>query len=191
MDLAGCEKVKKSNVNQGKLMKEAQSINQGLSTLGRVIEALVKKRRSIPFRDSMLTQILKDSLIGNTKTTVVLNCSPHIFNRDETISTCKFGMRCKLLKTRIVANKELTPNQMKSLIRRLKNENMRLKENTGNNNNNNNIGIGIGSGSGSSSALKNEDINELWQYKVQIKAKQELIDKLEMEAENHIKTKNL
>ena len=109
-------------------MKEAQSINVGLSTLARVIESLVKQRRSIPFRDSMLTHILKDSLIGNTKTTLVVACSPHQFNFEETVTTCRFANRCKLITTRVSSNKELTPSQMKSLIKKLKMENLKLKK---------------------------------------------------------------
>jgi len=127
IDLAGSEKVKKTGA-EGQRLKEAQSINIGLSTLARVIEALVKNKRSVPFRDSLLTWLLKDSLIGNTKTTLIVALSPHIFNREETISTCRFANRCKLIKTRVVSNKELTPNQMKVLIKKLRNENSKLRE---------------------------------------------------------------
>ena len=109
-------------------MKEAQAINVGLSTLARVIESLVKQRRSIPFRDSMLTHILKDSLIGNTKSTLLVACSPHRWNMEETVTSCRFANRCKLIKTRVISNKELTPSQMKSLIKKLKLENLKLKK---------------------------------------------------------------
>merc|ERR1712113_807981 len=88
-------------------MGEAQSINAGLSTLSRVIEALAKKRQSIPFRDNALTWILKDSLAGNTKTTLIITCTPHQFNKEETISTCRFASRCKLIKTHVSENTEL------------------------------------------------------------------------------------
>mmetsp|Transcript_25903 Transcript_25903/g.22643 ORF Transcript_25903/g.22643 Transcript_25903/m.22643 type:complete len:1251 (-) Transcript_25903:273-4025(-) len=128
IDLAGSEKVKKTGAS-GQRLKEAQSINAGLSTLSRVIEALVKKRQSIPFRDSVLTWILKDSLAGNTKTTIVITNTPHQFNKDETITTCRFGSRCKLIKTKVTSNKELTPQQMKALIKRLQKENTDLRDN--------------------------------------------------------------
>jgi len=127
IDLAGSEKVKKTGAS-GQRLKEAQSINSGLSTLSRVIESLVKKRQSIPFRDSVLTWILKDSLVGNTKTTIVITNSPHQFNKEETISTCRFGARCKLIKTRVTSNKELTPQQMKALIKKLQKENVDLQD---------------------------------------------------------------
>lgn len=125
----------------GQRLKEAQSINAGLSTLSRVIEALVKKRQSIPFRDSVLTWILKDSLAGNTKTTIVITNSPHQFNKEETITTCRFGSRCKLIKTIVSSNKELTPQQMKALIKRLQKENTSLKDqlDLGGDNDNNDI----------------------------------------------------
>ena len=113
----------------GVRLKEAQSINSGLSTLSRVIESLAKRRKSIPFRDSILTWILKDSLAGNTKTTLVITCSPHMFNKEETISTSRFGSRCKLIKTKVSSNKELTPQQMKALIKKLKKENSDLRDN--------------------------------------------------------------
>merc|ERR1712113_461733 len=109
-------------------MGEAQSINAGLSTLSRVIEALAKKRQSIPFRDNALTWILKDSLAGNTKTTLIITCTPHQFNKEETISTCRFASRCKLIKTHVSSNKELTPQQMKALIKKLRKENTELKD---------------------------------------------------------------
>merc|ERR1712113_1098065 len=109
-------------------MGEAQSINAGLSTLSRVIEALAKKRQSIPFRDNALTWMLKDSLAGNTKTTIVITGSPHQFNKEETISTCRFGSRYQLLKTIVSSNKELTPQQMKALIKKLQKENTYLKD---------------------------------------------------------------
>merc|ERR1712130_973838 len=128
IDLAGSEKVKKTGAS-GQRLKEAQSINAGLSTLSRVIEALAKKRQSIPFRDSVLTWILKDSLAGNTKTTLVITNSPHQFNKDETITTCRFGSRCKLIKTHVSSNKELTPQQMKALIKKLQKENTDLRDN--------------------------------------------------------------
>eukprot|EP01083_Nonionella_stella_P282666 961878_1 len=139
IDLAGSEKVKKTGAS-GQRLKEAQSINAGLSTLSRVIEALAKKRQSIPFRDNALTWILKDSLAGNTKTTLVITCTPHQFNKAETITTCRFGSRCKLIKTHVKSNKELTPQQMKALIKKLQKENTDLKDRLeigGDNNDNN------------------------------------------------------
>jgi kinesin family protein 5 len=97
-DLAGSEKVGKTGAT-GEILEEAKKINQSLSALGNCINALVKSQRSgnkeahIPYRNSKLTHILRDSLGGNCKTTLVLACSPAIWNIEETISTLKFGMR--------------------------------------------------------------------------------------------------
>ena len=112
----------------GDRLKEAQAINSGLLTLSRVIEALSKKKKSIPFRDAILTWILKDSLAGNTKTTLLIALSPHLFNRDETVTTCRFGARCKAIKMKVYANAELTPAQMKAMIKKLREENEALQE---------------------------------------------------------------
>ena len=89
---------------------------------------MAKRRNSIPFRDSVLTWILKDSLAGNTKTTLIVAASQHQFNKEETISTCRFASRCKLIKTLVSSNKELTPQQMKALIKKLQKENNELRD---------------------------------------------------------------
>lgn len=76
VDLAGSERVGRSNVT-GSSLKEARSINQSLSALGNCIHALTDAQRShIPYRDSKLTHVLKESLGGNTKTTLLINVSP-------------------------------------------------------------------------------------------------------------------
>lgn len=76
IDLAGSEKVCKSGV-EGKLLDEAKQINKSLSALGNVINALTEaKIGHVPYRDSKLTRILQESLGGNAKTNLILNCSP-------------------------------------------------------------------------------------------------------------------
>ena len=76
VDLAGSERIGKTGAT-GKLLKEAQNINQSLSTLGRVIEALGKGQTHLPFRESKLTHLLKESLGGNSKTTLICTVSRH------------------------------------------------------------------------------------------------------------------
>lgn len=125
IDLAGSEKVQKTDVDGG---LRSKYMNEELSILSRVIESLVKRRNTIPFNDSILTWIMKDSLKGNTRTTLVITCSPHIMNRTETIDTCRFAIRCRYIKTKVSSNKELTPPQMKALIKKLKVENGKLLE---------------------------------------------------------------
>ena len=107
VDLAGSERQKKTQT-LGERIKEACMINRSLSTLGNVINALVEvaegKGKYIPFRDSKLTYFLKDSLGGNSKTTIVANISSSLMNIAETISTLKFVQRAKLIKNTISLN---------------------------------------------------------------------------------------
>jgi kinesin family member 5 len=76
VDLAGSERVSKSYA-QGKTLEEAKKINSSLSTLGMVISSIAKNASHIPYRDSKLTRLLKESLGGNNKTTLVVACSMH------------------------------------------------------------------------------------------------------------------
>ena len=75
----------------GQTLEEAKKINQSLSALGNCINALVESRPYVPFRDSKLTHLLRESLGGNTKSTLIVCCSPHIFNLDETVGTLRFA----------------------------------------------------------------------------------------------------
>merc|ERR1711879_733323 len=100
-DLAGSEKVRKTNV-VGDQLKEAKDINLQLSTLRDVIDSVVKKKKFIPFKNAMLTKVLKYSLVGNVKTSILICCSPHIWNQPEALSALKFGATCKLIKNKVV-----------------------------------------------------------------------------------------
>jgi len=124
-DLAGSEKVGKTGAT-GQALKEAQAINAGLTTLGRVISAIAKGRNP-PFRDSKLTFILKDSIKGNTKTTLLLCCSPHRFNREETLATFRFGASAKKIKNNCTVNKSLSVGMLKKLAKELEKENKDLR----------------------------------------------------------------
>lgn len=105
VDLAGSENVMKSEV-QGINLLESQNINKSLSCLGNVIYALTEKGRDhIPYRDSKLTQLLSDSLGGNSKTIIVATISPSINNLSETVNTLKFGKRAKEIKNIPVVNR--------------------------------------------------------------------------------------
>jgi len=94
IDLAGSENVNKSGVT-GQGMKEAQNINKSLSALGDVIQALVAKTPHIPFRNSKLTMMLKDSLGGDCKTLMIVQCSPAQGNVVETLSSLNFAARAR------------------------------------------------------------------------------------------------
>jgi hypothetical protein len=83
VDLAGSERMGKSGVT-GDAAKEAVSINKSLSALGDVIGALTKGAKHVPYRNHTLTRLMQDSLGGNAKTLMVVNCSPADYNFDET-----------------------------------------------------------------------------------------------------------
>eukprot|EP00735_Rhodelphis_limneticus_P012377 TRINITY_DN562_c0_g1::TRINITY_DN562_c0_g1_i1::g.10428::m.10428 TRINITY_DN562_c0_g1::TRINITY_DN562_c0_g1_i1::g.10428 ORF type:complete len:1103 (+),score=308.19,sp/Q8T135/KIF5_DICDI/51.99/1e-111,Kinesin/PF00225.18/2e-112,FERM_M/PF00373.13/3.3e+03,FERM_M/PF00373.13/2.3e-11,PH/PF00169.24/1.5e-08,ALIX_LYPXL_bnd/PF13949.1/0.00024,ALIX_LYPXL_bnd/PF13949.1/2.8e+02,DUF2205/PF10224.4/0.00036,IncA/PF04156.9/5.4e+02,IncA/PF04156.9/1.1e+02,IncA/PF04156.9/0.0025,PH_8/PF15409.1/0.044,DUF972/PF06156.8/1e+03,DU len=124
VDLAGSEKVGKTGAT-GQTLNEAKKINQSLSALGKCIYALSdpkKKASHIPYRDSKLTRILQESLGGNTKTTLLICCSPALSNHDETLSTLKFGARAKTIETSVKSNNQRNPNELKALISRLRKE---------------------------------------------------------------------
>jgi hypothetical protein len=119
IDLAGSEKVSKTGV-KGDSLEEAKKINLSLSTLGNVISALTSGNSEfVPYRDSKLTRLLQDSLGGNYKTTLIVNCSPHIYNSEETISTLKFAQRAKKIKNKVRVNIKRSPEQLEKIIEEL------------------------------------------------------------------------
>lgn len=93
IDLAGSERVAQSGA-QGKALEEARHINKSLSALARVMECLQMKRQHIPFRDSTLTYLLKDSLV-EAKTVMVLNLSPAAVSYGQTMNSLSFGVRVR------------------------------------------------------------------------------------------------
>ncbi len=118
VDLAGSEKVGKTGAS-GQTLEEAKKINKSLSALGMVINSLTDGRSThIPYRDSKLTRILQESLGGNSRTTLIINCSPSSYNDAETLSTLRFGMRAKTIKNKPKINAELSPAELKALLRR-------------------------------------------------------------------------
>ncbi|KAJ5379685.1 Kinesin heavy chain [Penicillium cataractarum] len=118
VDLAGSEKVGKTGAS-GQTLEEAKKINKSLSALGMVINALTDGKSShVPYRDSKLTRILQESLGGNSRTTLIINCSPSSYNDAETISTLRFGVRAKAIKNKAKVNAELSPSELKQLLRK-------------------------------------------------------------------------
>jgi len=117
VDLAGSEMIKKSGAS-GETMKEAQAINQSLTVLRAVIDAIGKGNgKHIPYRDSKLTMVLKDSLGGNTKTTIMIAVSPHVYNLPETLTSLQFGKRAKFMKNKVISNKEHSVAELKSHLK--------------------------------------------------------------------------
>ncbi|BDD63715.1 Kinesin heavy chain, variant 3 [Monascus purpureus] len=122
VDLAGSEKVGKTGAS-GQTLEEAKKINKSLSALGMVINALTDGKSShVPYRDSKLTRILQESLGGNSRTTLIINCSPSSYNDAETISTLRFGVRAKAIKNKAKINSELSPAELKQLLRKAQNQ---------------------------------------------------------------------
>lgn len=122
VDLAGSEKVGKTGAS-GQTLEEAKKINKSLSALGMVINSLTDSKSShIPYRDSKLTRILQESLGGNSRTTLIINCSPSSYNDAETISTLRFGMRAKTIKNKAKINAELSPAELKRQLRSAQNQ---------------------------------------------------------------------
>ena len=85
--------------------------------MGLVINALTDgKSAHIPYRDSKLTRVLQESLGGNSKTCLIITCSPSIYNEAETIGTLRFGKRAKQIKNKPKINKEVSFAEMKLMM---------------------------------------------------------------------------
>uniref|UniRef100_UPI00398F0E3E kinesin-like protein kif7 n=1 Tax=Pristiophorus japonicus TaxID=55135 RepID=UPI00398F0E3E len=106
VDLAGSERIVKTG-NTGERLKESIQINSGLLALGNVISALGDPRRKsshIPYRDSKITRILKDSLGGNAKTLMIACISPSSLNFDENLNSLNYAKRAQNIKNQAVIN---------------------------------------------------------------------------------------
>jgi kinesin family protein 6/9 len=118
VDLAGSERVHKTSV-RGQTLKEAKYINQSLFYLEMVILALHEKRAHVPYRNSLLTTVLRDSLGGNCKTVMIATIATDKVNTEESLSTCRFAMRVGQIRNEAKLNEDLDPYQV---IRRLQTE---------------------------------------------------------------------
>ncbi|KAL8786159.1 MAG: hypothetical protein Q9213_002929 [Squamulea squamosa] len=116
VDLAGSERAKATEAT-GARLREGSNINKSLTTLGRVIAALADPKHSrvhnggktrskdvVPYRDSILTWLLKDSLGGNSKTAMIACIAPSDY--DETLSTLRYADQAKHIRTRAIVNQD-------------------------------------------------------------------------------------
>uniref|UniRef100_A0A1A8U6M7 Kinesin family member 13A n=2 Tax=Nothobranchius TaxID=28779 RepID=A0A1A8U6M7_NOTFU len=128
VDLAGSERASKTGA-AGERLKEGSSINKSLTTLGCVISALAEqsagkgKPKFVPYRDSVLTWLLKDNLGGNSKTAMIATVSPAADNYEETLSTLRYADRAKRIINHAMVNED--PNAR--IIRELREEVEKLK----------------------------------------------------------------
>lgn len=122
VDLAGSERATSTGAT-GARLKEGAEINRSLSTLGRVIAALAdlstgKKKKGagqVPYRDSVLTWLLKDSLGGNSMTAMIAAISPADINYDETLSTLRYADSAKRIKNHAVINEDANARMIREL----------------------------------------------------------------------------
>ena len=127
VDLAGSEKVSKTGA-EGEVLEEAKNINKSLSALGLVIMSLTEgnSKTHIPYRDSKLTRILQDSLGGNSKTTIIICCSPSSYNEDESLSSLYFGKRAKKIKNKAKVNVQYSVSELTKQLEAARKEIARL-----------------------------------------------------------------
>ena len=131
VDLAGSER---GSLEKGIRRDEGANINKSLLALGNCINILSDKHKKgsfVPYRDSKLTRLLKDSLGGNISTIMIACISPSILSQDETINTLKYASRARKIQKKISRNvKEIESNspQYKELVESLKKEIIQLKE---------------------------------------------------------------
>ncbi|KAG5014165.1 hypothetical protein JHK82_026301 [Glycine max] len=115
VDLAGSERVHKSG-SEGHMLEEAKSINLSLSSLGKCINALAENNAHVPFRDSKLTRMLRDSFGGTARTSLIVTVGPSPRHRGETSSTILFGQRAMKVENMLKIKEEF---DYKSLSRKL------------------------------------------------------------------------
>eukprot|EP00820_Chromera_velia_P019035 Cvel_27947.t1-p1 / transcript=Cvel_27947.t1 / gene=Cvel_27947 / organism=Chromera_velia_CCMP2878 / gene_product=Kinesin-like protein KIF19, putative / transcript_product=Kinesin-like protein KIF19, putative / location=Cvel_scaffold3566:524-3441(-) / protein_length=443 / sequence_SO=supercontig / SO=protein_coding / is_pseudo=false len=135
IDLAGSERAKQTN-NRGVRMLEGANINRSLLALGNVINALAEKAKNggrpfVPYRDSKLTRLLKDSLGGNCRTVMIAAISPSSVQFEDTHNTLKYANRAKNIKTNVsrnVLNVDYHVDRYNQIIEELRSEIANLKE---------------------------------------------------------------
>jgi hypothetical protein len=137
VDLAGSERVARTGAT-GDRLTEGGHINKSLSALGNVINALAKngtssKQSLVPYRDAVLTHLLKNSLGGNAKTTMIAAVSPADSNYAESLSTLRYADRAKNIKNLAIVNEDKNEKLIKQLRREMEELKKQLEMNQNNN----------------------------------------------------------
>lgn len=133
IDLAGSERAATTN-NKGIRLVEGANINRSLLALANCINRLADrhaKRHHVPYRDSKLTRILKDSFGGNSKTVMITNVSPSSAQYEETLNTLKYANRAKNIRTKVTKNVKSVDEHVaeyQRIIHELRSEVSRLQE---------------------------------------------------------------
>eukprot|EP00759_Apiculatamorpha_spiralis_P010115 PhF_6_TR17045/c3_g1_i3/m.25958/K10392/KIF1; kinesin family member 1 len=136
VDLAGSERAGKSGLD-GKTLQEGTNINRSLTTLGKVISALAMESsgsgegslgKHVPYRESALTWLLKDTFGGNSKTTMLATISPAAYNYEETVSTLRYADNAKKIVTRAVVNEDPQVKKIRELQEEIEKLRAQLKK---------------------------------------------------------------
>lgn len=117
-DLAGSEKISKTGAKNQRL-REAKKIVQSLFALKKTIRALANNEPFVPYQESVLTKLLRDSIGGNSKTTIIVTATAHEYNRSETLSTLRFAEMAKKIQNDATVNRLLSRDEMESQINAL------------------------------------------------------------------------
>jgi len=186
VDLAGSERLSKTGAS-GQQMKEGIGINKSLTALGNCIEKLAKKANikkggkevHVPYRDSVLTWLLKESLGGNAKTIMIAAISPADDNYEETLSTLRYADRAKQIKNKAIVNED----ENARVIRELKKEIQALRD-----------ALARGGTAGSPAAgdkgmsgMTDKEREEYLALKERMKANEELMAKMNMSWEEKVR----
>ncbi|KAA6408611.1 MAG: kinesin family [Lasallia pustulata] len=207
VDLAGSERAKATEAT-GARLREGSNINKSLTTLGRVIAALADPRHGrinngskgrskdvVPYRDSILTWLLKDSLGGNSKTAMIACIAPSDY--DETLSTLRYADQAKHIRTRAIVNQDSVSAaerdaqiaEMQNTIRQLQVQvslaNQQASERSHNNNNNNNNKGKLDGGAGAGiPAARDEKLEE---YQLKVERMQRLMEEERLVGESRVR----
>jgi len=135
VDLAGSERLSRSTFGNSekdaeelrKRMDETKLINQSLLALGKVISALSSRSSYVPYRDSKLTRLLRNSLGGNARTSIVVTGSILTEHGHETLSTLRFGDRAAMIKNVAKVNVSVNAAELKKQLQRAREEVQELR----------------------------------------------------------------